>query len=73
LSDTGAVKNISLSKIVKCPHEWDGTVSRREFPAVQTWKERQEDSNLKKVRKWNSRKTGPKTRSAFLRFLGFSV
>jgi hypothetical protein len=40
---------------------------------VQTWNERQEESYLKKVHQWNRRKTGPKTRPAFLRFLGFSV
>jgi Fe-S-cluster containining protein len=73
LSDTGAVERISLSKIVKCPHAWDGNVSRRELRTVQTWNERQEDSYLRKVRKWNSRKTGAKTRPAFLRFLGLLV
>jgi uncharacterized protein len=72
-SDIGAVEKISLSKIVKCLHEWDGNLSRRELRRVQSWNERQEESYLKKVREWNSRKTGPKTRPAFLRFLGFSV
>ena len=72
-SETGAVEKISLSKIVKCPHAWDGNISRHELRKVQTWNERQEESYLKKVRQWNRRKTGPKTRPAFLRFLGFSV
>ena len=72
-SDTGAVEKISLSKIVKCPHAWDGDVSRRELRRVQTWNERQEESYLKKVGEWNRSKTGQKTRPAFLRFLGFSV
>ena len=72
-SDSGALEKISLSKIVPCPHAWDGNVSRRELRKVQTLNERQEESYVKKVRKWNARKTGPKTRPAFLRFLGFSV
>jgi Fe-S-cluster containining protein len=72
-SDTGAVEKISLSKIVKCPHAWDGNIPRRELRKVQTWNERQEESYLKKVRQWNRCKTGPRTRPAFLRFLGFSV
>ena len=72
-SDTGAVERISLSKIVKCPHDWDGNISRRELRKVQTWNEHQEESYLKNVREWNRHKTGPKTRPGFLRFLGFSV
>jgi len=72
-SDTGAVEKISLSKIVKCPHAWDGDVSRRDLRRVQTWNERQEESYLKKVGQWNRSKTAQKTRPAFLRFLGFSV
>jgi uncharacterized protein len=72
-SDTGAVEKISLSRIVKCLHAWDGAISRRELRKVQTWNERQEENYLTKVRKWNRRKTGPKTRPAFLRFLGFTV
>jgi Fe-S-cluster containining protein len=73
MSDTGAVERISLSRIVKCPHAWDGSVSRRELRSVQKWNERQEDSYLKKVRQWNNSMGGPITRPAFLRFLGFSV
>lgn len=72
-SDSGALEKISLSRIVPCPHAWDGNVSRRELRTVQTLNERQEESYLKKVRDWNHRKTGPKTRPAFLRFLGFPV
>jgi Fe-S-cluster containining protein len=72
-SETGAVEKISLSKIVKCPHAWDGNISRRELHKVQTWNERQEELYLKKVREWNQRQAGLKTRPEFLRFLGFSV
>ena len=72
-SETGAVEKISLAKIVKCPHAWDGNISRRELRKVQTWNERQEELYLKKVREWNHRQMGLKTRPGFLRFLGFSV
>ena len=72
-SDSGAVEKISLSKIVKCPHAWDGNVSRRELRKVQSWNERQEESYLRKVRAWNRSKPTQKTRPEFLRFLGFAV
>lgn len=72
-SENGAVEKISLSKIVQCPHAWDGSVSRRELRGVQTWNERQEEDYLKKVREWNRAKTARKTGPEFLRFLGFSV
>jgi Fe-S-cluster containining protein len=72
-SATGAVKNISLSRIVKCPHEWDGDISRRELRQIQTWNERQEESYVEKVKRWNKQKGGPRTGPAFLRFLGFAL
>lgn len=73
LSDTGALKNISLSRIVKCPHEWDGNIAKRELRRVRTWNERQEGRYLEKLKVWNRQKNGPRTQPAFLRFLGFSV
>jgi Fe-S-cluster containining protein len=73
LSGTEAVERIFLSKIVNCPHEWDGNVSRRELRKVQTWNEHQEKDYVEKIREWNRRKTGPKTGPEFLRFLGFSL
>lgn len=72
-SDTGAVAKISLSKIVKCPHAWDGDIRRRELRRVQTWNERQEESYLRQIQEWNRRREGPRTGPAFLRFLGFSA
>ena len=72
-SDSGAVEKISLSKIVQCPHAWDGNISKRELRRVDTWNERQEESYLAKLIVWNKQKRGPKTRPGFLRFLGFSV
>ncbi|HEU4340067.1 MAG TPA: YkgJ family cysteine cluster protein [Candidatus Binatia bacterium] len=73
LSDTGAVEKISLSRIVPCPHAWDGKISRKSLRATQAWNERQEESYLEKVREWNRMNSGSRTRRAFLRFLGFNV
>ena len=72
-SDTGAVVKMSLSRIVECPHAWDGDISKRELRQVQTINQRHEKAYLEKVRTWNQRKDGPRTASSFLRFLGFSV
>lgn len=73
LSDTGAVERITLSRVVPCPHEWDGHVHRRSLRAIQTWNERQQESYGRKIREWNRRRTGRRTRPEFLRFLGFSL
>lgn len=73
LSETGAVERITLSRVVPCPHEWDGHVTRRSLRAVQTWNERRQEAYSKKVRLWNRRCNGPRTRPAFLRYLGFSI
>jgi len=73
VSDRGAIEKISLSRIVKCPHAWDGRITRRSLRAIQTWNERQEEAYLEKVKVWNKKKGGLRTRPAFLRFLGFSV
>jgi Fe-S-cluster containining protein len=73
VSDTGAIEKISLSRIVKCPHAWDGDIKRRELRALQSCNERQEESYIEKIREWNKIKIGPRTRPDFLRFLGFAV
>jgi Fe-S-cluster containining protein len=72
-SDSGAVEKISLSRIVKCPHEWDGDNPLRELKTIATRNDRQEDSYVKKVKAWNRKKRESKTRPEFLRFLGFEV
>ncbi len=71
-SDTGAVVKMSLSRVVKCPHAWDGDISKRELRRVQTLNQRDETSYLEKVSAWNHRKDGPRTIPGFLRFLGFA-
>ena len=70
LSDTGAVERISLSRVVKCPHAWDGNISRNELRSVVRWNERQSDAYTEKVRAWNRRRDTPRTRPGFLRYLG---
>ena len=70
ISTTGAVEYLSLSRVVPCPHEWDGHQTRRELSALRRWNDRQSDEYLDRVRTWNRRAEGPKTPRAFLRYLG---
>jgi Fe-S-cluster containining protein len=72
-SDNGAIEKISLSRIVKCPHAWDGANYRRDLKRTAYWNEREEESYVKKVRTWNQKKDESRTRPGFLRFLGFDV
>lgn len=70
LSDTGAVERISLSRVVECPHDWDGRNSLREIRTVVRWNERQSDVYSERVKAWNRRRSAPRTRPGFLRYLG---
>lgn len=72
LSDSGAVETIALSDIVDCPHDWDGGLRRRDLAKVVRRNERQSEPYLDRVIAWNRRRRGPKTRPAFLSFLGLS-
>lgn len=71
ISPTGAVEGIALSRLVQCPHEWDGNIKRKELRAIQRLNERQEESYVIKIKEWNKKSGGPRTGPAFLRFLGF--
>jgi Fe-S-cluster containining protein len=73
VSETGAVEMISLSRIVKCPHDWDGNIQRRELRRIDTWNEHQQEAYVEKIKAWNKLKTSRKTGPEFLRFLGFEV
>lgn len=73
LSDTGAVERISLSRVVKCPHEWDGKSSLNDIRSVVRWNERQSDAYTDKVKVWNLRRDVVRTRPGFLRYLGFEA
>jgi Fe-S-cluster containining protein len=72
-SDTGGIDKISLSRIVKCPHAWDGDNSRRELKRMASWNDREEAKYVRKVKRWNRMSGVLKTRPEFLRFLGFEV
>jgi len=70
LTESGGVERISLSRIVKCPHEWDGDLTLRQVGALRRLNDRQADLYLQKVARWNRRRKGRKTTRGFLRFLG---
>ena len=72
-SARGVVEKISLSRIVKCPHAWDGNVPRRELRRINNWNEEQQESYVKKIKAWNQIRSGRKTGKEFLRFLGFDI
>ncbi|MBI4523954.1 MAG: YkgJ family cysteine cluster protein [Deltaproteobacteria bacterium] len=71
LSKTGAVERVYLSRAAKCLHDWDGRVTRKALRAVLRWNERQSEAYAAKVKTWNGRLFGRKSRPAFLRYLGF--
>jgi Fe-S-cluster containining protein len=72
-SDSGALEKISLSRIVKCPHEWDGKVQRSELRRINDWNEQQQETYVSKIKAWHKVKTGRKSAKEFLRFLGFAI
>ncbi len=71
LSGTGAVTGLSLSRVVDCPHDWSGQLTRRGLRSLLCWNDRQTVSYFGKVREWNSAGEPSRTANAFLRFLGF--
>jgi len=70
LSDNGGVERMSLSRVVECPHEWDGKTSLNEIRSVVRWNERQAEAYTDKVRTWNRKRAVSRTRPGFLRYLG---
>ena len=70
---SGALEKISLSRIVKCPHQWDGDIQRRELRRINDWNEQQQETYVSKIQAWHKVKTGRRTGKKFLRFLGFEV
>ncbi len=73
VSDAGKLEFIALSDIVDCPHDWDGNISKRDVIATSRRNGKQSDAYLDDVQRWNRRRKGPKTRPAFLRYLGFDA
>jgi Fe-S-cluster containining protein len=71
LEDDGAIANASLSRIVECPHAWDGRVAERALSRVVGASERQNAAYVERVHAWNRARVGRRGAAAFLRFLGF--
>jgi len=71
LSGTGAVTGLSLSRVVDCPHDWSGQLTRRSLRSLLCWNDHQTMSYFGKVREWNYAGEPSRTTNAFLKFLGF--
>jgi Fe-S-cluster containining protein len=71
LSETGAVTRVSLSRVVDCPHDWSGQLTRRSLRSLLCWNDRQTERYFAKVRNWNSTQENTQATKAFLEFLGF--
>jgi hypothetical protein len=67
------LEKISLSRIVKCPHAWDGRLRHRELRRINTWNEQQQEGYVMKIKAWHAIKTGRKSIKEFMRFLGFEI
>ena len=72
VSESGAVTNLSLSKVVDCPHELDGHVTKKELRAISKWNEDESGEYQGHVKDWNRRRTGGRSRTDFMEFLGFA-
>ena len=68
LSDSGAVEGLSISKVSECLYELDGKVTRRELAAVCRWNEGESEEYQERLKTWNRRRKGPRTRAAFMEF-----
>lgn len=71
LSNTGAVTGLALSRVVDCPHDWSGQLTRRGLRSLLCWNDRQTASYFAKIRQWNRTQEHSRTTTAFLTFLGF--
>ncbi len=68
ISDTGAVQGLSISKVSECLYELDGKVTKRELAAVCRWNENESEEYQERLKGWNRRRKGPRTRTAFMKF-----
>jgi len=73
LDDGGAVADASLSRIVECPHAWDGRVRERAVTRVVHASERENAAYRAHVQSWNRARVGKRTAAAFLGFLGLAT
>ena len=69
-TESGALWRMSMSRVVHCPHAWDGDLKRRDLVALSRWTARESEAYTEKVRLWNRRRPRAATRLAFLRYLG---
>ena len=70
LSNTGAVEDLSLSKVSECLYELDGNVTRRELAAVCRWNEAESEEYQEQIKAWNRRRKGSRTRAEFMALFG---
>ncbi len=72
LSDSGAVTRLAISRVVECPHDWSGNLTRRGLRSLLCWNDRQTVRYFAKVKDWNARRVAKSTVPKFLEFLGFT-
>ncbi|HEY2386780.1 MAG TPA: YkgJ family cysteine cluster protein [Candidatus Binatia bacterium] len=72
LGDDDAIADASLSRIVECPHAWDGRVGARALTRVVHASESENAAYVERVQAWNRARIGRRSTAAFLRFLGLA-
>ena len=72
-SESGALLHLTMSRVVECPHEWDGRQSRRELVQLSRRTGAESEAYTQKVKAWNRRREGARTRGEFLRYLGLGA
>lgn len=70
-SNSGAVTGLSLSKVSECLYELDGQISKRTLSAVCKWNEDESEEYHERVKRWNRWPKGSKTRTDFMKHIGF--
>jgi len=73
LSKSGAVRHLSISGVVDCPHGWEGKIAKRGLRTLLCWNDRQVTRYFAKVQQWRHMRAVVKTPKAFLQFLGFGA
>jgi Fe-S-cluster containining protein len=67
--DRGGIAKLALSRLVPCPHEWDGHESKRTLGALERQLWRESDIYIAKVRALNRGSMRPRTATDVLRQL----
>jgi Fe-S-cluster containining protein len=71
-SNTGAMKKVTISDVVDCPHAWEGTHTVRSLKAGEKENTDQVEAFEVMVKAWNRRRSGKRTQDEFLRFVGLA-